>query len=56
MTYDDETIKTYLRQIDISEVTSGEASFLETVLYNQKFPLTAAQARYALDIIERYER
>ena len=60
MKYDDETIRKELKAIDEDDtvtVESKEADFIEQILY--KYPnstLTARQASWALDIIEKYER
>jgi len=60
MKYDDESIRKELKAIDEDEtvtVQSNEADFIEQILY--KYPnstLTARQASWALDIIEKYER
>ena len=60
MKYDDETIRKELKAIDEDDtvtVESNEADFIENILY--KYPnstLSAQQASWALNIIEKYER
>lgn len=57
--FDDKSIKEDLKAIDEDEtveVSSQEADFIEQVLYKQDYPLTAKQASYALNIIEKYQR
>ena len=57
MTYDDDSVKQLLTEIDNDEtitVSQWEADFLETVLFKQTFPLTVNQTRCALNIIEKY--
>lgn len=58
--YDDETIRKELKAIDEDEtveVSSKEADFIESILYKYpKSSLSAQQASWALNIIEKYER
>ena len=60
MKYDDETIRKELKAIDEDDtvtVESNEADFIENILYKYpKSTLSAQQASWALNIIEKYER
>lgn len=58
--FDDASIRKELKAIDEDEtveVTTVEATFIEQILYKEPTrSLSAKQASWALDIIERYER
>lgn len=56
MSFDDESIKAGLRDIDNSdiEIESWEADFIETILFKWEGQLTARQTSTAADIIEKY--